>query len=77
MCMDAWPELCLCTMCVPGAHEGQKRASAILELEVQMGRSHYEGVENRSQAPLEEWPVQLSYWAIFQPPNFDFKSLYM
>jgi len=47
----------------------------ILDLELQMVMSHHEGGENEFQAPLEEQPAQLNYWAIFPAPNFDFKSL--
>lgn len=40
------PHECLCTTDVPGAHEVQKRASYPLELELQIGVSHYVGAGN-------------------------------
>ena len=35
------------TMCMPGAHTGQKRVSDPLELELQMSMSHHAGAENQ------------------------------
>ena len=36
----------MCTMCMPGAFGGQKRALDPLELELQMAVSHHPGVRN-------------------------------
>jgi hypothetical protein len=38
--------VCLCTMCVPCAHKGQKRASDPLELDFQTVVSHHMGAGN-------------------------------
>lgn len=42
--------MCPCTPCIPGAHEGQKRVTEPLELELQTAVSHHMG-------PLDGQPM--------------------
>ena len=49
-CLD----ICLCTMCMPGACRGQKRALDSLELELQRTVHYHLGAGKLSLGPLEE-----------------------
>ena len=47
LCMHVFGlHVCMCTMCMPGAHGGQKRALDLLELQLWMLESHHVGVTN-------------------------------
>ena len=43
----------VCVLCVPGTGGGQKRASYLLELELQMVVNHHVGAGNQTQACWE------------------------
>jgi hypothetical protein len=51
--------VCLCTVCMPDAHENQKRASDALELVLQMVVRHH-GCWGLNLHPLKEQPVLLT-----------------
>lgn len=40
VCMSVWLHVCLCTTCVPGTLEGQRRVLDLLEQELQTVVSH-------------------------------------
>ena len=50
MCTNVLLYTCMCTMCVPGALGGWKKASDPLELELQVIVSCYGGEWNQTQA---------------------------
>lgn len=41
MCMSLCLYVCICTMCIPGSHEGQKKVLNPLEVELPMVVSHH------------------------------------
>ena len=41
--------VCLCTVCMPDAHGGQRRALDLLKLELQMVVNHCVGARNKTQ----------------------------
>ena len=55
----------MCTMWVPGAHRGQKRALDHLELELQMAVSHHVGARTSARTASA-----LKCWAKFLAPSF-------
>lgn len=67
--------VCLCTMCMPGAHMGQERVLDSLGTEVTDGCEPLCGCWKSSLCPQEEQPViisteqslQLKIWVLFKP----------
>lgn len=67
MCMFCL-HVCMCIICMPFAHRGQKRASGTLELELQMVESYYVGAGKwKLTCALEEKPALLTAEPFFSP----------